>query len=63
MRDSCDRGEVSDGSRLAVYQTLCIECASILFWHVLCVDSSFLFAVFFCLFFCFRALVGALELL
>ena len=30
----CDPGRVSDGSRLALYQTLSIECSSTFFWHV-----------------------------
>ena len=57
----CDSGRVSDGSRLALYQILSIECpSSIFFWHV-----YFVFAPFF-LSFLFRfvifsfALVGAL---
>ena len=34
----CDPGRVSRGSRLALYQTLSIECpSSIFFWDVLCV--------------------------
>ena len=34
----CDPGRVSDGSRLALYQTHFIECPfSIFLWHVLCV--------------------------
>ena len=38
MRDSSDPGGLSDGSRLAVYQTLSIDCPSSIFsWHVLCV--------------------------
>ena len=49
MRDSCHLGGVSDGSRLAVYQNLSIECpSSIFFWHVLCVVP---FSLSFC--FCF----------
>ena len=53
---SCDPGRVSDGSRLALYQTLSIECPSpIFFWHVLCViDCSFL-SVVFVLFFIFMS--------
>ena len=47
MRDvtnSCDPGRLSDGSRLAVYQTLSIECpSSIFFWHVVCVIVPFVF--------------------
>ena len=45
-RDSCGPGGVSDGSWLAVYQTLVIECpSSIFFWYVVCY-CSFLFVVF-----------------
>ena len=41
--DSCDPGGVSDGSGLALYQTLSIECpSSVFFWQVL----SFLSFVF-----------------
>ena len=61
----CDPGRVSDGSRLALYQTLSIECpSSIFFWHVLCVIivPSFLSFLFcFVMFFVFDfdfALVG-----
>ena len=32
MRDSCNPGGVSDGLRLAVYQTLFIECPSSIFY-------------------------------
>ena len=40
----CDPGTVSDGSRLALYQTLSIECpSSIFFWHIFCYCCSFLF--------------------
>ena len=59
----CDLERVSDGSRLALYQTLSIEYpSSIFFWHVLCVIFPF-FLSFFVLFlfrFCFHALVEAL---
>ena len=57
----CDPGRVSDGSRLALCQTLSIECpSSIFFWHVYFVilvpfPVSFLFVV--CVF--FFALNGA----
>ena len=50
----CDPGRVSDGSRLALCQTLSIECpSSIFFWHVYFVilvafSLSFLFV---CVFF------------
>ena len=38
----CDPGRESDGSRLALYQTLSIECPTpIFFWHVLCVIVPF----------------------
>ena len=39
----CDPGRLSDGSRLALYQTLSIECPSpiFFFWHVLCVIVPF----------------------
>ena len=38
----CDPGRVSDGSRLALYQTLSIErSCTIFFWHVLCVIVPF----------------------
>ena len=48
----CDPGRVSDGSRLALYQTLSIECPSIFFWHVPGFYScSFLFVGF--VLFCF----------
>ena len=47
MRDSCDTGGVSDGSRLAVYQTLSIERpSSVHFWHVLRVIPLFLSFLF-----------------
>ena len=43
----CDPGRVSDGSLLALYQTLSIECpSSIFFWHVYFVIVPFFF--FFC---------------
>ena len=50
----CEPGRVSDGSRLALYQTLFIECpSSIFFWPVSFVipvpfSLSFLFVFFFC---------------
>ena len=51
-----DPGRVSDGSQLALYQTLSMEClSSIFFWHVNFLICSFLF--FLCFYF---ALVGAL---
>ena len=49
----CDPGRVSDGSRLALCQTLSIECpSSIFFWHLYFVilvpfSLSFLFACVF----------------
>ena len=57
----CDPGRVSDGSRLALYQTLSIECpSSIVFWHVLlrvvvpfAVSVLFLFLFLFFFFFFF----------
>ena len=51
----CDPGRVSDGSRLALCQTLSIECpSSIFFWHVYFVilvpfSLSFLFVCVFLL--------------
>ena len=54
---------VSDGSRLAQYQTLSIECpSSIFFWHVYFVFVPFFltFLFLFLLCFAFFALVGAL---
>ena len=42
----CDPGRLSDGSRLALYQTLSIECTSIFFWHELCVIVPFIFIFF-----------------
>ena len=51
----CDPGRVSDGSRLALCQTLSIECpSSIFFWHVYFATlvpfslSFFFVCVFFC---------------
>ena len=50
----CEPGRVSDGSRLALCQTLSIECpSSIFFWHVYFVflvpfSLSFLFVFLFC---------------
>ena len=59
----CDLGRVSDGSRLALYQTLSIECpSSILSWHVysvILVPFFFLSFLFVRVFFSF-ALIGAL---
>ena len=52
----CDPGRVSDGSRLALYRTLSIECPSSIFSGV-CILLLFLS---FCCFFVFFALVGAL---
>ena len=59
----CDPGRVSDGSRLALYQTLFIECPSPIFlWDVLCVIVPFFLSFLSC--FCFLlfsfAVVGAL---
>ena len=43
----CDLGRVSDGSRLALCQTLSIECPSYLFLAcIFCYSCSFLFVVF-----------------
>ena len=57
----CDPGRVSDGLRLALYQTLSIECpSSIFFWHVYLVIVPFFFLFLFCSLLCFLALVGAL---
>ena len=52
----CDPGRVSDGSRLALDQTLSIECASsIFFWHVCFVLFIVPFVLsFFVLFSCSR---------
>ena len=57
----CDPWRVSDGSRLALYQTLSIKCPSSIFFrqHVLCVTVPFflsffvLFLFLFCFCFCF----------
>ena len=50
----CDPGRVLDDSRLALYQTLSIECPSyIFFWHTLCVIVPFVLSFLFCLFFVF----------
>ena len=53
----CDPGRVLDSSRLALCQTLSIECPSpIFFWHMLCAIVPFFFVVlssFFVLFFVF----------
>ena len=52
----CDPGSVSDGSRLALYQTLSIECPPLTFsgmCFVLLFLSSFVFVLF-----RFHALVG-----
>ena len=62
----CDPGRVSDGSRLALYQTLPLECpSSIFFLYVLCVIVpfflSFLF-YFFVLFFVLFLIMLSLEL-
>ena len=47
-----DPGRVSDGSRLALYQTLSIERPfCIFFWDVLCVTVPFFFVIF--VLFCF----------
>ena len=49
---NCGPGRVSDGSRLALYHTLSIECPSpIFFWHVLCVIVPFFLSCLSC--FCF----------
>ena len=42
----CDPGRVSDGSRLALYQTLSIECPSIFFLACVFCYCSFLFVIF-----------------
>ena len=48
----CDPGRVSDGSRLALYQTLSIECpSSIFFWHVYFVIVPFFLSFLFCFYF------------
>ena len=59
----CDPRMVSDGSRLALYQTLSTECpSSIFFWHVYFGFVPF-FLLFLFLLLCFSfALVGALQL-
>ena len=53
----CDPGRVSDGSRLALCQTLSIECpSSIFFWHVyfvFCYSCSFLLSFLFVFVFVF----------
>ena len=62
----CDPGRLLDGSRLALQQTLSIECPSSIllflsfffFWHVFCVIVPFFLSLL--LFFFFHALVGAL---
>ena len=55
----CDPERVSDGSRLALYQTLSIECPSFIFlWHVLCV----IIAPFFLSFLFYFVLMLSLEL-
>ena len=63
----CDPGRLSDGSRLALYQTLSIEGPSPIFfsglWFVFKGKSAIFFVVFFLFLlflFCFQALVGAL---
>ena len=58
----CDPGRVLDGSRLALCQTLFIECpSSIFFWHVYFVTVLFFLSRFCFVFCCFYfALVGAL---
>ena len=49
-----DPGRASDGSRLALYQTLSIECpSSIFFWHMLCVTVPFFLSFCFCFVFYF----------
>ena len=51
----CEQGRVSDGSRLALCQTLSIECPSSIFlWPVYCYSCSLPFVVFcvFVFFFC-----------
>ena len=59
----CDPGRVSDGSLLALCQTLSVEWpSSIFFWHVyfvILVPFSLSFCLFVCLCFSF-ALIGAL---
>ena len=56
----CDPGRVSDDPRLALYETLFIECMfSIFFWHVLCVIVPFFLSFLSC--FCFVSMLS-LEL-
>ena len=57
----CEPGRVSDGSRLALYQTLSIECpSSIFFWSVYLVIIPVHFSSSFFVCSCFYfALVGA----
>ena len=56
----CEPGRVSDGSGLALCQTLSIECpSSIFFWHVyFVIPVPFSLSFFVCLCFSF-ALIGA----
>ena len=58
----CGPGRVLDGSRLALYQTLSIECpSSIFFWHVYFVIAPFFLSFFFVFVVVFFVvLVGAL---
>ena len=59
----CDPGRVSDGSRLAPYQTLSIECPSSIFlWHVYFVIVPYFLSFLFCFVVFFFALVGALQM-
>ena len=54
----CDPESVSDGSRLALYQTLSIECpSSIFFWHVYFVIVPFFLSFLFCFLLCFLLLL------
>ena len=56
----CDPGRVSDGSRLALYQTLSIECpSSIFFWHLYFVIVHFFLSFLFCFCCVFVVLVRA----
>ena len=55
----CDPGRVSDGSRLALYQALSIECSSTIFFGMMCFVLLFLSFLDF-VSFCFHALNGAL---
>ena len=59
-----DPGKVSGGSRLALYQTLSIECpSSIFFWHLYFVNVPFFVSFLFCVviyFILFFALIGVL---